>query len=178
MNGPGVLYHGSPERIEGALRPVLRHGSEDHVHHRAAVFATERADVASLFMVPADALSSFGFEQDVAYICIWGTSEEFARRDPGGWLYELPAAAFEKIGKSYEWQCFADVAPVAATHHPSVIDGMLGRGAQVYFVDDDPTFDRIVADKADRSAVLSTLVSENERRGMKAHRFVPPGPAR
>ncbi len=66
MNKPRILYHGSAKKIDGPLAPVLRHGSEDHVHSRAAVFATERLDVAALFMIPPDALSSIGFEQGIA----------------------------------------------------------------------------------------------------------------
>ncbi|HTK04638.1 MAG TPA: hypothetical protein VL500_03575 [Candidatus Eisenbacteria bacterium] len=172
MNAPDALYHGSTRRIEGELTPVLRHGSEDHVHERAAVFATERRDVAALFMMPDDALFSIGFERDVAYVCIWGTPGEFAPRDKGGWLYALPGASFEKVGKSYEWQSFAPVRPLEATRYDSALEGMMDCGAQVYFIDDDPTFDRIVADKNDRASVLRDKVSENARRERNVRPFI------
>lgn len=168
---PELLYHGSAERIDGPLAPMLRHGSADHVHERAAVFATERADLASLFMIPSDALSSIGFEQDVSYICIWGTPEEFAAHDSGGWLYVLPGEKFEKIGKWYEWQSFESVTPSDIRRHVSVIDGMIENGAQVYFVNDDPTFDAIVRDKDRRAPLLARLTSENQRQGRNVRLF-------
>ncbi len=170
---PTVLYHGSAKRTDGPLLPIFRHGSEDHVHSQPAVFATERIDIASLFMIPPDALSSIGFEQDIAYICIWGTAEEFAERDPGGYVYVLPGAAFEKIGKGYEWQSFEAVTPSAVRHFPSTIGGMIETGAQVYFVNDDPTFDAIVRDKEHRAPILAGLISENKRRGMNERIFTP-----
>lgn len=168
---PDALYHGSAARIDGPLEPVLRHGSADHVHERAAVFAAERADLASLFMIPGDALSSIGFEQDVAYICIWGTPEEFVARDRGGWLYVLPGAKFEKIGKWYEWQAFEAVTPTEVRRYPSAVAGMIENGAQVYFVNDDPTFDAIVRDKDNRAPLLSRLTSENKRQGRNVRAF-------
>jgi hypothetical protein len=168
---PAALYHGSAARIDGPLQPMLRHGSADHVHERAAVFAAERADLASLFMIPGDALSSIGFEQDVAYVCIWGAPEEFAARDRGGWLYVLPGEKFEKIGKWYEWQAFEPVTPSETRRYPSAVDGMIENGAQVYFVNDDPTFDVIVRDKDRRAPLLATLTSENQKRGRNVRHF-------
>jgi hypothetical protein len=168
---PDVLYHGSPKKIDGPLAPILRHGSADHVHERAAVFATERLDIAALFMVPEGTLSSIGFEDDVAYICIWGTAEEFAARDPGGYVYVLPADGFERVGKDYERQSFTPVAPIEVRHFPSVVGGMLACGAQIYFVHDDPTMDRIVADKHHRAPILAGLVSENARQGVNVRTF-------
>ncbi len=158
------LYHGSAKKIEGPLVPVLRHGSEDHVHERGAVFATDRRDIASLFMIPSDTLSSIGFENDIAYICIWGTSEDFATRDPGGYVYVLPSEGFEKIGKSYEWQCLTSVLPIEVCQYDSVIDGMIECGGKVYFINDNAVFDNIVANKYHRTPILQNLRSENERR--------------
>lgn len=169
---PDILYHGSAKRVDGPLTPILRHGSEDHVHERAAVFATERADIASLFMIPSDALSSIGFERDIAYICIWGTAKGFAKRDRGGYLYALPGASFEKIGKAYEWQSFSPVVPSETWHFSSIIDGMIESDAQVYFINDDPTFDAIVRDKDNRAPILDKLTSENRHRGQKKRLFI------
>jgi hypothetical protein len=169
-----ILYHGSATKITGPLTPILRHGSEDHVHDRAAVFATERADIASLFMIPTDVLSSIGFEHDVAYICIWGAAEEFAARDRGGYLYGMPGTTFEKIGKGYEWQSFAPVTPSEIRAYPSIIDGMIDNGAQVYFVNDDETFDAIVRDKDRRAPILAGRTSENRRQGRNERRFASP----
>jgi hypothetical protein len=168
---PEHLYHGSSQRIDGPLAPLLRHGSADHVHARAAVFATERADLASLFMIPGDVLSSIGFEQDIAYVCIWGTREEFAARDRGGFLYVLPGEPFEKIGKWYEWQSFGAVTPSDVRRYDSVIDGMIETGAQVYFVNDDPTFDVIVRDKHNRAPLLAAMTSENQRQRKNVRLF-------
>ena len=157
------LYHGSSQHIEGALKPILKHGTLDHVHDRPAVFATERIDVASLFMFPADILASIGFEQDIAYICIWGTPEEFTDKDKGGFVYVLPSISFEKMGKDYEWQSFEAVEPLEIREFGSVIGGMVECGAQVYFIDSDDIFDRITADKNNRVPILKKLISENQK---------------
>jgi len=165
------LYHGSSMKIEGTLKPVLRKATEDHVHEQAAVFATERLDIASLFMIPSWALSSIGVEQDIAYICIWGTREAFAPMDPGGYVHVLSRDGFKKVGKDYEWQSTAHVAPMATKRFASIIDGMMECGAQVYFIDHDPIFDRIVADKHHRTPVLIEETSENMKHNKNVRRF-------
>lgn len=152
-----VLYHGSDHKIEGPLIPVVEKKTPDHVHDRAAVFATERADLAALFMFPLEVLHSIGFEKGIAYICIWGTSEEFFPKDRGGFLYVLPATNFEKIGKEYEWQSFEPVLPVEIRRHESVIKGMMQYGVQVYFIDDDNMFDQIRDNKDNRLPILKNL---------------------
>ena len=43
----------------GALKPVLRNAAEDAVHDKAAVFGTDRQDIAALFMFPAGVLSKY-----------------------------------------------------------------------------------------------------------------------
>lgn len=157
------LYHGSSYRIDGSLKPVLKHGTLDHIHTKPAVFATERIDVAALFMFPMDVLASIGFEEDIAYICIWGTPEESAVKDKGGFIYILPSISFEKIGKNYEWQSFEPVQPIEVKKFKSTIDGMIECGAQVYFINDNEIFNGIVADKNNRAPILRELVSENQK---------------
>ncbi|MDP2651038.1 MAG: hypothetical protein Q8O98_00425, partial [bacterium] len=88
---PKELYHGSARRIDGALKPVLEQHTPDHVHAKPAVFATERLDIATLFMFPTDTLHSIGFEQDIAYICVWGTYDEFRGKDKEGFIYVFSA---------------------------------------------------------------------------------------
>ncbi|MEK9160183.1 MAG: hypothetical protein AAB383_05650 [Patescibacteria group bacterium] len=145
---PQKLYHGTNKRISGALKPI---------------FATERLDLAALFMFPFDHIASIGFEEDTAYICIWGTPEAFEEKDFGGFIYVLPSTTFEKIGKDYEYQSFEAVEPETTKVFESVIDGMMDCGVQVYFIDDEAVFDQIVADKKNRAPLLKTLVSENEK---------------
>lgn len=159
---PQKVYHGSSNQIDGSLQPILKQDSPDHIHTRASVFATERIDVASLFMFPFENIASIGLEQDIAYICIWGTHEEFISKDRGGFMYVLPGTIFEKIGKEYEWQSFSPVVPLEVRKYDSVIDGIMECGAQVYFINDDPLFDRIVADKDNRAPILKELISENQ----------------
>jgi len=160
------LYHGSPFKIEGSLQPILEHSTLEHVHTKPAVFATERLDIAALFMFPLEVLASIGFEQDIGYICVWGTLEEFLPHDKGGFVYVLPPETFEKIGKEYEWQSFAPVLPVEVRQFNSVIEGMMECGAQVYFINDNAIFDRIVAEKNNRAPILKDLISENQKRGV------------
>ena len=168
---PEKLYHGSNKRITGALKPILEHGTLDHLHTKAAVFATERLDVAALFMFPIETLHSIGFEQDTAYICMWGTAEDFKLKDTGGFMYILSSESFEKIGKNYEWQSFKEIAPIEIKEFSSVIDGMMECGVQVYFINDDSVFDGIVEHKDNRLPILKELVSENKKQGKNIKDF-------
>lgn len=152
-----TLYHGSTRLIQGAMQPALIQATEDHVHEKASVFATARKDLAGLFMLPADALSSIGFERDAAYVCIWGTEEEYRVKDKPGYLYELPLAGFEKVGKGYEWQNFNAVTPSKILTFDSALGGMLELGVKVYFINDEEIFDRIVAEKDNRWDILKDL---------------------
>ncbi len=163
MEKPNKLYHGSSLKIEGPLKPILQHTTLDHVHAKPAVFGTERADIATLFMFSASTLSSIGYEQNIAYICIWGTPDEFKAKDKGGFLYTLPSKTFEKVGKEYEWQSFTEVAPEKAEEFHFVIDGMMEKDVQVYFINDESIFDKIVEDKNNRAPILKNLISENQK---------------
>jgi hypothetical protein len=168
---PQKLYHGSNHLIQGSLNPVLRKDAgSDYIHSRAAVFATERVDLAALFMFGFEHIASIGFEEDIAYICIWGSSEEF-NEDNGGYIYELPVDSFEKIGKDYEYQSFQPVQPRGMKFFDSVINGMMQCGVQVYFINDDAVFDQIVADKEHRAPILRNLVSENQKEGINVKEF-------
>jgi hypothetical protein len=154
---PSVLYHGSTRKIDGPLQPVLINGSEDRVHNEPIVFATDNAALAGLFMAPTDALVSIGFEQDIAYICIWGTPEEFAAKDRGGYLYFLPGNAFEKRGKGYEWQSRTTVTPQEIKFFPSVLKAWKELGVRVYFINDDHLFDLIQTHKENRLGILKDV---------------------
>jgi hypothetical protein len=171
QNRPLQLYHGSGYKIDGPLKPVLKQDTSDYINERPAVFATEREDIAAVFMFPADILASIGYEQDTAYICIWGTQQEFIGKDKGGFLYVLPPDTFDKIGKEYEWQSFVEVEPVEVKRFESVIEGIMRSGAQVYFINNDLLFDRIVADKNNRAPILRELISENQRRNINVKTF-------
>ena len=83
-----------------------------------------------------------------------------------GFLYILPGENFQKIGKEYEWLSLEAVSPMDTMKFPSVIDGMIECGAHVYFIDDEKLFDRIVAEKDNRTPILATLISENKKRGL------------
>ncbi|MDP3954327.1 MAG: hypothetical protein Q8Q06_02830 [bacterium] len=171
MQKPEKIYHGSSEKINGALKPALNHTTLEHVHDAPAVFGTDRIDVSALFMFPMNALASIGFEQDIAYICIWGVPEEFSQKDKGGYIYVLPTETFEKVGKDYEWQSFVEVTPTEIKEFGSVIDGMLECGVQVYFINDENTMDSIVAQKDNRAPILPSLTSENQKRNINIKHF-------
>ncbi|HEY4507092.1 MAG TPA: hypothetical protein VJH71_02990 [Candidatus Paceibacterota bacterium] len=171
---PEKLYHGSSRKIEGLLIPILNQDSPDHVHTRASVFGTDRVDLAALFMFssPIRSIFSIGFEQGIAYICIWGSSaEDFMGGDHEGFIYVLPSETFEKVGKEYEWQSFEAVKPQEVKHYQSVIEGMIECAVQVYFINDDPTFDLIVTNKFNRAPILKNLVSENQKRNINVKIF-------
>jgi tryptophanyl-tRNA synthetase len=155
---PATLYHGSTKKIEGPLKPILQKKTGDHTHTKSAVFATERKDIAALFMVPIDGvLASIGLEKDISYICIWGTSKEFALKDKGAYIYTLPSNTFEKIGKGYEWQSFTQVTPVNTEYFESVLTGLLVCGVRIYFINDEKIFDKIVANKNSRLTLLKDI---------------------
>ena len=166
------LYHGSPNKIEGELKPILKHSTLEHIHNKPAVFATERIDVASLFMFPLDTLASIGFEQDIAYICIWGTSEEFISKDKGGYIYIFSSDKFEQVGKDYEWQSFVTVLPKEVKEYSSVIDGMIENNVQVYFINDNSKFDKIEAEKDNRAPILKEILSENQKRNFNVKKII------
>lgn len=168
---PVKLYHGSSHETRGLLKPVLEHKTLDHVHKKAAVFATERLDIAALFMFPMEILASQGFENDIPYICIWGRRTDFAKRKMDGFIYVLPYAKFKRIGKDYEWQSFEKVSPIRTIHFDSAIEGMMDCGVQVYFINDDEVFDRIFANKESRAHILKELVSENQRKKKNVRAF-------
>lgn len=151
------VYHGSIRKITGPLLPELLTSSEDHIHQSAVVFATENKAIASLFMMPSSALFSIGYEQNIAYVCIWGTVEEFKKKDIGGYLYTLPGITFEKKGKVYEWQSVEPVMPIEVQHFTSVLDGMMQCGAKVYFIHDDHIFDLIQQNKNSRLDILKNI---------------------
>jgi len=157
LNKPKILYHGSEYFIGDSLTPVFEKRTLDHVHRRPAVFATERKDIAALFMFPLDILASIGFEGDVAYICIWGTAEEFISKDKGGYLYTLPSDTFNKFGKEYEWQSFESVKPLEVKRYDSVTEGMLSCGAKVYFINDEEIMDKIRDNVGNRIPILKGL---------------------
>lgn len=160
-NKPEKLYHGSERLIEESLQPKIEKKTLDHVHKKPAVFATERIDIAALFMFPIETLASIGFEENIAYICIWGTAEEFKNKDRGGFIYVLPSDSFEKVGKEYEWQSFSAVEPIEVKNFKSVINGMIECGARVYFINDDDIFDQIRDNKDNRMLTLKKLKPEN-----------------
>lgn len=163
-NKPTNLYHGSTRKLDGPLEPILVQGNEDYQHAKPAVFATARKNLAALFMCPKEALVSIGFEQDIAYICIWGTSEEFQKIDAPGYLYVLPPDTFQKIGKEYEWQSFESVTPKEILEFPSALTGMMECGVRVYFINDDSVFNQIVKQKDQRMPLLKNLISENAKK--------------
>ncbi len=165
------LYHGSPNKIEGELTPVLQHSTLEHVHTKPAVFATERIDIAALFMFPLDVLASIGFEQDIAYICIWGKADDFKSKDKGGYIYIFKSDNFEQVGKGYEWQCFESVMPKEVKRFESVISGMINCGAQVYFITDESTMDAIVTNKDNRAPILKVITSENQKIDLNIKNF-------
>lgn len=158
------LYHGSSKQINGLLKPILISSKSDYIHKKAAVFGTERQDIAALFMFPEEFLASIGFEGDVAFICIWGL-QDFKGKDLKGYLYVLPGESFEKIGKDYEWQSYKEVEPIEVKEYQDSILGMMELGVQVYFIQDEKIMDKIVENVGNRSNILKGLVSENQKQG-------------
>lgn len=165
------LYHGSSQKINGPLQPILVKDRPGYEHTLATVFGTERVDIAALFMLPYEVLSSLSFEQDIAFICIWGTSKQLKGKDIKSYLYVLPGDSFEKIGKEYEWQSLKEVLPLEVKEYPDSITGMMECGVQVYFINNDSIFDKIVENKYHRALILKDLVSENQKRNFNVKTF-------
>lgn len=140
---PQKLYYGTNKRISGSLK--------------APPVCTERIDLAALSMFPVEHRACSGFYNDIATICIWGTPEAFDEKDLGGFIYEYPS--------------LEAVEPDTVKVFESVIDGMMTCGVQVYFIDDEDIFSEIVANEADRAALLKNLVSENQDEDMNVREF-------
>lgn len=168
MSKPKWLFHGSSQKVAGALRPVLKNGP-NYLHNKPIVFAAERADIAAMFMLPESYLCSICFERDIAFICIWGKPEDF--KDQPGYLYIFNSDQFQKVGKDYEWQSLNEVKPVEVKTYVSVIEGMLENGVQVYFIDDNPLFDQIRENIDHRAPIVKNLVSENQKREFNIKTF-------
>lgn len=151
------VYHGSTRKITGPLLPVFVQSSEDHIHQIPVVFATDNEAIASLFMMPSDALCSIGYEQNAAYVCIWGTPEEFSVKDRGGYIYVLPGDTFEKRGKFYEWQSVTSVLPIETKYFTSVLEGLVKNNVRIYFIQDDHLFDLIRIHKNSRLELLKDI---------------------
>ena len=165
-----MLYHGSDKLVKDYLKPILlKDKSEDYIHSKAAVFATERLDLAALFILPQSVLSSIGFEKNIAYVCIWGKSDNPSLKK-SGFIYVLPAKTFQKIGKDYEWQSFEPVKPLEIKKFKSAINGMMACGVQVYFIEDEEIFDEITVRKS-RVQLLKKLISENQKRDTNIKEF-------
>ncbi len=170
---PEKLFHGSSVKIEGNLKPILNITTEDHIHNAAGVFGTERIDIAALFMFPLNILASVGFEQDISYICIWGSREEYENKQKTkeGFIYVLPSDGFEKVGKDYEWISNKEVTPIETKIFQSVLEGMMECSVQVYFINDEKVFDQIVTNKENRAEILKTQVSENQKDNLNIKLF-------
>ncbi len=93
---PKLLYHGSSTKINDSLKPILlKDKGSDYIHTKPSVFATERLDLAALFMLSPSVLSSIGFEKNITYVCIWGKSDNPSLKK-SGFIYVLPGKTFQK----------------------------------------------------------------------------------
>lgn len=155
-----VLYHGSGREINGALKPELV-PSKDRKVQKAVVFGTDNIAAASLFMMPESALCSFGFEEGKVFACVWGTHKGF--KDKPGYLYTLPSDTFKKGPKAYEWVSPTKVQPTEVRKYQSALEGMKRNGVEVYFINDDKTFDAIQATKTHRLPILRKSGIKPER---------------
>ena len=162
---PPVLYHGSSNTDIEVLEPQRR--SYRHPHEGSRVFATPDLALATIFMSQSGKHS--GYFEDVPYVVIVEDRETFIEKDGGGVIYVLPAEDFScKPDKGlgvYEWTCEINVTPKEKIQYPSVLDAMIEKGIQVYFVGQG-TEEKIANSNDYGLTVLQQLESENQKRGI------------
>ena len=56
------------------------------------------------------------------------------------------------------------VAPLEIKEFRSVIEAMMQQGVQVYFINDELTFDQIVKNKYHRAPIVKNLTSLNQKK--------------
>lgn len=163
---PPFLYHGSPNRDIDELEP--RQKTYRDLEEGPQLFASQELSVASMFLFEGS--FSSGLFNKTPYAAIVGSREEIMQRDRGGHVYVLPSETFscdphKGLGE-YEWTTRDSVKPIKTIEYPSAIDAMMENGVQVYFIDQE-TRDRIDNSADHGFAILSSLESENMRRGIK-----------
>ncbi len=161
---PLFLYHGSPNREIHCLEPQakkVRRADEGPV-----IFATQDIALATMFMMSDmdDSWTNSGLVNGIPYVVI-ADKERFMHNDRGGSIYRIPSTTFITkkdlgLGEN-EWVSVDPVIPIDQVEYDSVLDAMVEKGVQVYFID------RAMLNEFKESSripeLLRGLVSENRR---------------
>ncbi len=167
---PPVLYHASHDENIEEFTP--RQGNIRDPKEGPVIFATPDPALASIFLIRNhnDSWTHIGYWNDTPTVIIKENREIFIGKDTGGVLYELPSNSFSfhptrGMGEK-EWTSTSPVKPNTKTTYPSALEAMIYNGVQVYFVD-PITFESIDSAQDHGLAILQSLRSENETRGIQ-----------
>lgn len=178
------LYHGSINRNISVIHPKklsIRDKNEG-----AVVFASQNKGVASTFIPRYKEYNDDNVIIDVHKrkpVVLITNKKKFLDEDKGGSLYKLnKSKSFKRkfmggFGR-YEYTTKSKVKPIEEKKYDSSLDAMIDNGAQVYFVPKKiyNQYHKIIDDypkthTSKLTRLLKSLKSENEKRGMKKHRW-------
>lgn len=168
MAKPKYLYHASPKCNLKKVEPRNVTAPEGF-EKGPVVFATDDFAFATHYLVPHDdSWANGGAVGDVLFFLI-SNREKFFEKDKGGSIYLVSSKQFTKHNKR-EWFSRNSVKTESEVCFSSGLDAMLINGVQVYFSDKD--LYKEIQDSSDHGAsILNSLVSENEKRGLKVKKL-------
>ncbi|MDD5438268.1 MAG: hypothetical protein PHC70_03935 [Patescibacteria group bacterium] len=140
MKKPPSLFHGSSSHDIETLEP--RNKTHRSPEEGPVIFATPNIGLASIFMMETDdSWTSIGTIDGTPHVVINMDQAEFATKDKGGTIYELPNHTFttdpERGMGTKEWTSQEPVKPIRSIHYESCLDAMKQNGVQVFFVTSD-----------------------------------------
>lgn len=166
---PKVLYHASPNNGIEILEPRAE-STPENWKNGTVVFATHSLAFASGFLLPAKKLTCQGGNFGGVFFFISQNGDKCRVLDCGGTIYEVDSSSFTHH-KGFEWYSKISVKPTNKIKVESALDYMMKQGVQVYFVDED-TYGKLASEKTHRTCkLLNSLISENEKLGLKVKRF-------
>ena len=162
------LYHASAQnnlRTIGPRSETIPRGFEKG----PVVFASDDYIAALKFIIPTnDNWTQLGaFNGEHYFIC--KDESRLNRKDKGGAIYKLSSEGFKQY-RGHEWFSKDTVRPIGKKRVESGLEEMIKNSIKVFFVDDE-TFKKIAKSKDHGMLIMNSLVSENEKRGMKFKKF-------
>ncbi|MBT4722811.1 DUF4202 family protein [Candidatus Falkowbacteria bacterium] len=172
---PRFLYHASANKGIESFEPRAENVRDPE--EGPVVFATPDFALATTFLVSEanDRWTQIGKINDIPYMVIV-SKETFLEHDKGGSIYKFSSDGFtshpDKGMGDDEWVSKDSATPIEKIDIESALEAMIENGVQVFFVEKN-TFSKI-KDSADKSSVLKTLESENQRQGKNVVEFKEP----
>lgn len=168
MNKPKFLYHASPHCNLKVIEP-RKDTAPVGFEEGPVVFATDNFSFSTHFLVPHDdSWANGGAFGDVIYFVI-SDEKRFKKADKGGCVYLIPSDGFTNYNKR-EWFTRRSIKTNGKVQFDSGLDAMIVTGVQVYFVN-LKMYREIQNAKDHGVAILNSLKSENEKRGLSVEKL-------